>query len=192
MRDHSFGGFRRDKRIEPKRTRKDAARPTAATKRVYRLAATSRIETTPLANAASPTQSVDHDQPAGSLLCAKCNMTVKNIRRKMLAERNKMLRLCSAKRERPGGPVLSLSSFLSPSFVSFGYGGLGCGRRPRCALGPSVVSIRAKQSQFAPHRPGRTPAGRAARAATAGDERAKQSQFLPSDTKGKHFVEKEL
>jgi len=55
------------------------------------------------------------------------------------------------------------ASFLSPFFVSFGYGGLGCGRRPRCALGVSVVSIRAKQSQF-----------------------------LQSGTKGKYFMEKEL
>jgi hypothetical protein len=47
-------------------------------------------------------------------------------------------------------------------------------------------SICAKQSQFAPHRPGRTPAGKAATAAAAGGKRAKQSQFLPSDTKGKY------
>jgi hypothetical protein len=59
-------------------------------------------------------------------------------------------------------------------------------------LSVSVVSIRAKQSQFASDRPGRVPAGRGVIAAAAGASVPNKANFPQSVIKSKHFLEKEL
>jgi len=51
---------------------------------------------------------------------------------------------------------------------------------------------RTKRSQFPADGQERARAGKVVRTGTAGPKRAKQSQFLPSDTEGRYFAEKEL
>jgi hypothetical protein len=58
------------------------------------------------------------------------------------------------------------------------------GRRRRPLSGPADGDNRAKQTQFAPHRPEKALAERAASAAAAGNKRAKQSQCAPERCEG--------